>query len=63
MKLKNSRRAGMFDLFLAIILSFILAVCLVVFSFAQNEVEDQYKEDTERRAAIEEEKASVILAD
>lgn len=29
----------------------------------QNEVEDQYKEDTERRAAIEEEKASVILAD
>ena len=39
--IKMNKRGGLFDLILAIILSFILIIALVVFTFAQNTIEDK----------------------
>lgn len=40
----NSKKGGMFDIFLAIILSFISVVCLVIFMFAQQNIETKLLE-------------------
>ena len=42
MKFYKNKKAGMLDLIIAIALSFILAICLVLFFYAQNEVEDKF---------------------
>jgi len=40
----QNKKGGIMDLFLAIIFSFILAICLVLFMYAQNTVEDELLE-------------------
>lgn len=39
--MKLNKNGGMFDLILAIVLSFILVICLVVFTYAQNQVSER----------------------
>lgn len=44
MRLMKNKKGGMFDLILAIALSFILLVCLIVFMFAQNQIDEKMVE-------------------
>lgn len=44
MKLIKNKKGGMFDLILAIALSFILIICLIVFSFAQDQMDEKMME-------------------
>jgi hypothetical protein len=65
MKLRNNKKGGMFDLILAIALSLILVVCLIIFTFAQNKVDEKMVElaPTIQKSFTNETNVSMIIND